>query len=157
MNFIVISALSALFLFTTAQAAELLAIGSTLPNLKLTSQHDKPAIIDAQTTRIIFSADKQTSSMVTDLLDTKPASYLTDTHSVYLADIHKMPSLISKFVAIPQLKERPYEIILGREEADMAMFPREKGCLTLLTVSAQKIDTIQFICREDALKNQITP
>ncbi|MCI4412050.1 MAG: hypothetical protein JHC38_10305 [Thiotrichales bacterium] len=157
MKLTVISALGTLFLFATAQAAELLTIGSTLPSLKLTSQHDKPATIDAQTRRVIFAADKQSSSLVTEWLDNKPANYLTDTHSVYLADIHKMPSLISKFVAIPQLKEKPYDIVLGREEADMAMFPREKGCLTLLTVSAQKIDTIQFICSEDGLKNQIAP
>lgn len=157
MKLITIVILSTVFLATSTYAVEALTVGSKLPTLTLTTQHDKPAVIDAQTTQIIFSAEKQPADMLADFLDSKPATYLTNNHMLYLADIHNMPSLISKFIAIPKLKNKPYEIVLGREEADMAMLPREKGCLTLLAVNAQTVDAIQFICNENTLKNQLAP
>ena len=104
-----------------------------------------------------MSAEKQSAGLVTDLLDSKAASYLKDTNTVYLADMHRMPSLITKFVALPQLREKAYDIVLGREEADLASFPREKGCLTLMSIKEQTIESIKFLCTEDELKANMNP
>ncbi len=146
-------------LFSTglAHAAEPLKAGDKLPNMALTTQHDKAFSFDNSVKRIIMSAEKQSAGMVTDLLDSKPASYLKDTQTVYLADMHRMPSLITKFVALPQLREKAYDIVLGREEADLAAFPREKGCLTLMSIKEQTIESLKFICNEDELKTTINP
>jgi hypothetical protein len=54
--------------------------------------------------------------------------------------------------ALPSLREKKYSIALGREEADLAMFPRQKGCVTLLPVTEGKVGEIDFICVEDMLK-----
>ncbi len=140
-----------------AQAAEPLKVGDKLPNIALTTQHDKAYSFDNSVKRVIMSAEKQSAGMVTDLLDSKSADYLTSTNTVYLADMHRMPSLITKFVALPQLREKSYDIVLGREEADLAMFPREKGCLTLMTVKEQTIESLKFVCSEDELKTMMNP
>lgn len=140
-----------------AQAAELLKVGDKLPNIALTTQHDKAYSFDNSIKRIIMSAEKQSSTMLTNVLDSKPATYLKDTKTVYLADMHRMPSLITKFVALPQLREKAYDIVLGREEIDLAQFPREKGCLTLMTVKEQIIESLKFICGEDELKSSMNP
>lgn len=140
-----------------AQAAEALKAGDKLPNIALTTQHDKAFSFDNSVKRIIMSAEKQSAGMVTDLLDSKPASYLKDSQTVYLADMHRMPSLITKFVALPQLREKAYDIVLGREEADLAAFPREKGCLTLIALKEQRIESIKFLCTEDELKASMNP
>lgn len=140
-----------------AQAAELLKVGDKLPTIALTTQHDKAYSFDNSVKRIIMSAEKQSAGMVTDLLDSKPASYLKDSQTVYLADMHRMPSLITKFVALPQLREKSYDIVLGREEADLAAFPREKGCLTLMSIKEQTIESLKFVCNEDELKTTMNP
>jgi hypothetical protein len=141
-------------LLTTHQcfAIETLKQGDSLPTLPLTDQHDKPAHIDANISRIIFAADNTGASMVTALLDSKEANWLVNNRSVYLADIHKMPSLISRMFALPQLREKPYTIILGREEADLAMFSRQKGCVAIIPVNALKLGETIFACTEEALK-----
>ncbi|MBD3766655.1 MAG: hypothetical protein IE928_01730 [Gammaproteobacteria bacterium] len=146
-------------LFSTglAQAAEALKVGDKLPNITLTTQHDKAFSFDNGVKRIIMSVEKQSADMLTNLLDSKPASYLKDTQTIYLADIHRMPSLITKFVALPQLREKTYDIVLGREEADLATFPREKGCLTLMSIKEQTIESLRFICNEDELKTTMNP
>lgn len=139
------------------QAAEPLKVGDKLPNIALTTQHDKAYNFDNSVKRIIMSAEKQSAGLVTDLLDSKPASYLKDSQTVYLADMHRMPSLITKFVALPQLREKSYDIVLGREEADLAVFPREKGCLTLMSIKEQTIESLKFVCNEDELKTTMNP
>lgn len=149
--------LIALFSSGMTQAAELVKVGDKLPNIALTTQHDKAYGFDNSVKHIIMSAEKQSAGMVTDLLDSKPATYLKDTNTVYLADMHRMPSLITKFVALPQLREKAYDIVLGREEADLAQFPREKGCLTLMSVKEQTIESLKFICSEDELKASMNP
>lgn len=146
-----------LFSIGLAQAAELLKVGDKLPNIMLTNQHDKTYHFDNSVKRILMSAEKQSAGMVTDLLDTKPASYLKDTDTVYLADIHRMPSLITKFIALPQLREKAYDIVLGREAFDLAQFPREKGCLTLIAIKEQSIESLKYLCTEDALKSALIP
>lgn len=139
------------------QAAELLKVGDKLPNIALTTQHDKAYNFDNSVKSIIMSAEKQSAGMVTDWLDSKPANYLKDTNTVYLADMHRMPSLITKFVALPQLREKAYDIVLGREEADLAQFPREKGCLTFMTIKEKSIESLKFVCSEHELKSTINP
>lgn len=135
-----------------ALANPTLSTGDTLPALSLTDQHDKPMAAPQPLQRIIFAADNTAASLVTAQLDSKPADWLNQTHSVYLADIHKMPGLITRMFALPQLREKPYAVILGREEADLAMFPRQKGCVTLLPVSDNRLGTVRFACTEEELK-----
>lgn len=142
----------ALITSLSAQANTTLNSGDTLPTLSLTDQHDKPMTVPQPLQRIIFAADNTAASLVTAHLDSKPADWLNQTHSLYLADIHKMPSLITRMFALPQLREKPYTIILGREEADLAMFPRQKGCVTLLPVSDNRLGTARFACSEEELK-----
>ena len=151
--------ISIIALFSTGltQAAELLTVGAQLPSMTLTTQHDKAYSFDNSVKRIVMSAEKQSAGMVTELLDNKAASYLKETNTVYLADMHRMPSLITKFVALPQLREKTYDIVLGREEADLAAFPREKGCLTLIALKEQRIESIKFLCTEDELKASMNP
>jgi hypothetical protein len=136
-------------------ADETLKTGDSLPVLSLNDQHDKPATIDPNVARIIFAADNTAASMMTALLDSKDANWLTQTHSVYLADIHKMPSFIAKMFALPKLREKPYTIILGREESDLAMFPRQKGCVAVTAVNDTKLSETQFLCTEDSLKEAL--
>jgi len=157
MNKILSIALLAGAMATAAFAVDTLKAGDALPALSLTDQQDKPAVIATHVTRVIFAADNTGASMVTALLDSHAPTWLTDTNSVYLADIHKMPSLIAKMFALPQLREKPYTIVLGREEADLAMFPRQKGCVSLLPMADGKVKEVVFLCNEDELKARLVP
>ncbi len=137
----------------TAQAQTApLRTGDSLPALKLSDQHDKPAAIPADLRQLIFAADKEGSALVTDWLDKQPADWLVRTKRVYLADIHKMPGLVTRMFALPKLREKPYQIVLGREEADLAVFPRKKDCVTLLPLDAGKLGQASFACDANALQ-----
>lgn len=133
-----------------AQAA-VLGVGDALPALKLSTQHEQSASPAANARQWLFAADNDAANLVSALLDGQPASWLADTRRVYLADIHKMPTLIARMVALPRLRERPYSILLGREAADLAMLPRQRGCVSVLDIEQQKIRAVRFACDQGGL------
>lgn len=133
-----------------AQAATLGA-GDALPALSLRTQHEQPASPAANARQWLFAADNDGANLVAVLLDGQPASWLADTQRVYLADIHKMPALIARMVALPRLRDKPYPILLGREPEDLAMLPRQRGCVSVLDIQQQKISTVRFACDQGGL------
>jgi hypothetical protein len=151
------TSLSCTFL-TPVQAADVLAAGSPLPDLaQIKDQHDKAISIPVTTQKLIFAADNTGASLVTAFLDAQAPNWLETQQAFYLADIHKMPGFVTKMFALPQLREKPYLIALGREEADLAVFPRQKGCVTLMKVADSKVSAAEFACSEDALKAALMP
>ncbi len=146
-------ALLAILLFSAAGLAQaaVLGVGDALPALKLSTQHEQSASPAANARQWLFAADNDAANLVSALLDGQPASWLADTRRVYLADIHKMPTLIARMVALPRLRERPYSILLGREAADLAMLPRQRGCVSVLDIEQQKIRAVRFACDQVGL------
>lgn len=133
-----------------AQAAAL-GVGDALPTLKLSTQHEQPASPAASARQWLFAADNDAANLVSALLDSQPASWLADTQRVYLADIHKMPALIARMVALPRLRDKPYPILLGREPADLAMLPRQRGCVSVLDIQQHNISAVRFACDQGGL------
>ena len=139
-----------------ALAAATLGGGDRLPVLMLKDQHDRQAVFPETTSRVLLAADNSGSQKVMVLIERMGATWLKDTNTVFLADIHRMPSLIASLVALPQLRDKPYPIVLGREEADLAMFPRRKDCVTLLDLKQGVFSAPVFACIEDELREAAT-
>lgn len=132
-------------------AQETLGVGATLPTLTLPTQHDVATRPAADARQWLFAADNDAATLVGSLLDSQPAGWLADTRRVYLADIHKMPALIARMVALPRLRDKPYPILLGREAEDLAMLPRQRGCVSVLDIEQHKISAMRFACDQGGL------
>ena len=63
---------------------------------------------------------------------------------VYLADISGMPSLISKMVAIPKMKNYDYPILLDKEGSISAKLPAKEDQVTLVKLDQNMIQSTQF-------------
>lgn len=151
---ILLTSLFAGLVLNLANAADLLKTGDEVPKLTLTDQFDKAGIIPTATKLIVFMADPTAGRMIVSYIDSKNAAWLVQKHAVILSDIHNMPSMMKLF-AFPELRSKFYSIILGRQEADLAMFPHQKSCATVLTTQANTITAIQYACSEKELSAQI--
>jgi hypothetical protein len=138
--------------FASIAQATPLQSGDALPTLTLNDQHDKPYTLAADTRQILFAADNGGAGLVMAELDRRGANWLKETKRAYLADIHKMPSLVTRLFAMPKLREKGYPIALGREAADLAMYPRKKDCVTLLPIQAGKLGEATYVCDAAALQ-----
>ncbi len=137
--------LFALLLLPGALPAASLAVGDPLPALTLNDQHDQPHAINAKTNVILFSADRDASGLIEDALAEQTKDSLDAAGIVYVADISGMPGMVTKLIALPQMRKRSYPMLLGREDEDTAMLPRERGQVTLIEADAGTITALRFV------------
>ena len=151
--------LSFLILFSTLTlsaeepTAPTLVVGNVLPEIHYTNQWEEPSPVPVETTKVIFISDMDASKIIHPILEKEGKGYLESKQAVLISDIHRMPSLISKFVALPKMKSYPYTLRLVREEKIADPFPRTKGSLTLIQLKAGKITKIQISNGETEIRS----
>lgn len=138
-----------------AEETQTLQVGNSLPEIAYTDQFEKENPIPLGTTKVLFIADMDASKILHPILEKEGAGYLEKNKTVLISDIHRMPFLISKFVALPKMKGYPYTIRLVREEKLADPFPRTKGFVTLIVLEAGKVKTISQSNSESEIREFI--
>jgi hypothetical protein len=124
--------------------ANSLTVGNNLPVLTVKDQFEKEHTIDSTVKTIIFSASKAESTTIKEFLNTKEKDFLETNHISYVADITGMPSLISKFIALPKMRDYTFPILLIDED-NKALFPVEEDKITIITLDNSKITDVKYI------------
>ncbi|MBM9546471.1 hypothetical protein JWG40_05545 [Leptospira sp. 201903074] len=158
LRFIRNSLLSLSLLLTFSLSAEELAtptlvVGNPLPEINYTNQWEELCPIPVETTKVLFIADMDASKIIHPILEKEGKGYLESKQAVLISDIHRMPSLISKFVALPKMKSYPYTLRLVREEKLADPFPRTKGSVTMIQLKEGKITKIHITNLETEIRS----
>ncbi len=139
-------------------AAETLSVGThldTLKHYKYENQHKYPMQIPSATRLVIVSFEKDTGALVNDYLDTKKSSYIVDHNAVFIADINRMPSIITTMFALPKMQKYKHPIYLHYEDKFENFMPHKEEKLTLLRIKDEKVESITYISTLDELKAAI--
>jgi len=128
----------------TAAWGDPLAPGATMPNLTLADQHDVAGNVDSATRLVIFTADMDASDHVEAALAENGAAKLAAAGAVWVANISRMPRIITKLFALPSLRKRPYRMLLDRDGKATADLPRASGRVTLLYLEESKIARVDY-------------
>ncbi len=139
------------FIFPAILAAQTLKIGDNLPTLTYIDQYDKSYTTDSTLQVIVFVSDMEASKKVHKVLEGKDGTYLQEKKSILVGDIHKMPYLISKFIAIPKMRNYKYPIYLIKEEEEGKLYPRKKENITLISLMNSKVINIQYVTTSEEL------
>jgi hypothetical protein len=105
-------------------AAQALEVGERLAPWTLLDQFDKPYTFNEQTQTLLVARSMDAAKLVNGALQGKPEGFLEARKTVFVADIHKMPALISKMFAVPGMRAYSYRIMLDR---DARVVPRYDG------------------------------
>ena len=136
------------FLFTVllglSAFANSLTVGTDIPTLTVKDQFEKEHIIDANIKTIIFSATKTEGTTIKEFLLTKDKDYLTTNKAAYVADITGMPSLITKFIALPKMKDYPFSVLLI-DEANKTLFPVKEDMISIISLENGKVTDIKYL------------
>lgn len=131
----------ALFFSVVANATNL-KLGDNLAAFSLNDQFDNQQSISADTEVLLFSRSMKGGDIIQETLesfkDKQPEKV------IYVADISGMPSLIAKFVAIPQFKDMPFVIGLDRDGKATALLPEQKDFATLIRLDGLTIKDIAY-------------
>lgn len=133
-----------------------LAVDSVVENIKIKDQHEAEKIIDAKIKTILFASDKKTSDLLRDYLLplSEKENVLEKNSAVYVADISGMPSLISKFIALPKMKKYPFSVLL-LDDTNKDNFTKEDGKIIVYSLDNGKVVKIEKISTTEELANII--
>ena len=133
-----------LILFNTTIFANSFNVGDKIPTFSLTNQFDKKTTINKDIKYLIISFEKSTGKEINSYLSKKPASYLKKNSAVFIANISKMPIIITKMFALPKMRDYTHNILLILDENDKRFVSKE-GKSTLYTLDNLTIKSIEFI------------
>ena len=100
--------------------------------------------VDRHTQTIIVSSQKDTSKDINTYLSTKKPNYLKESSAVFIANISKMPAIITKMFALPKLKEYKHNILLINNEDD-DRFSNKEEKITIYKLENSVVKKVYYI------------
>ena len=143
------------FVVLSAQMVGLNTPISTLDNYSYETPEGRPMKIPHETKLIIVGFEKDTGATVNDFLNTKNKYYLQKNKAIFIADIHAMPSVITKMFALPKMKKYKHLIYLHYGKEFQKNTPNKDEKITILRVKDRKISDISFISTPKELQAAI--
>ena len=134
--------------------ANSLSVGSDVSQIKIKNQFDAINPIAAETKTILFASDKATSDILKEYLLSKEGDILTKNNALYVGDISGMPSLISKFIALPKMKKYPFSVML-LDDTNKDFFGKEEGKIIVYSLDNLKITEMKSISTAKELEEII--
>ena len=144
-----------LFILQSTLIGKPIEIGNDWPSIPLKDQNDKVRGITPETNLVIFVAEMEASKIVHEVLQSETEESLSKKKVIFVSDINKMPSLITRFIALPKMRGYSYPIALVREAGITQDLPREKGKVTLFFLQKMKVKKIEYIKDKEELKKSI--
>ncbi|MCK9472555.1 hypothetical protein [Sulfurimonas sp.] len=128
---------------------------NVLDNFKYETPTGRQMKIPQKTKLVIVAFDKDTGALINEYLDTQNKFYLLKHNSIFIADINKMPSIITSMFALPKLQKYKHLIYLHYGDKFQNSIPNKEEKITLLRVEDSKIKEISFISSKQELKAAI--
>ncbi|MCE9679915.1 hypothetical protein LZP69_12150 [Shewanella sp. AS1] len=137
----------------TVWAAEL-AMDDTLPAFELQDQHEQTMRLTEDTRILLFSRGMQASETINQALTSLSSEKLPQ-DLLYVADISAMPSLIAKFVALPQMRDLPFRIALDSEGELTRDWPGDAKRATVIKLERLTVISMTQVGSSEALLEAI--
>jgi len=136
-----------------ATATKGLSVGSIL-SFTLPDQFDKPVTLTPETTKVIFVFAKSTGHTVREFLKKQDKNYLPSRHTLFVADVSGMPTIIRNTFALPDFRKSPYALALIYDKAIASAYKNEKDAdkITIVTLKNGVITELETVTTEEALQ-----
>ena len=138
---------------TSLQAEELqpnMLPNTVIEELTFIDQWDKEHRLNNDTRVIIYSHHKEGSTWVKQAL-TSLSIDLNKSHWLYVANISKMPSLITRFIALPKMRDYAFPIALVRDNSRVKTWPVENETVAIYQLNQLELKLIDHVSDEAAL------
>jgi hypothetical protein len=131
-------------LLPAALSAEVLGPGHTLRDLEFKDQHDRLHRLSENLRFLVFSADMGGSRLIQAWMKDRNDDYLKAQNIALLADIHRMPYLISKTIALPRMRNYTYSLLLIQDEGRGSIYPQQPEAVTVLVLKRLTVESIHY-------------
>lgn len=141
-----------LFLALLPLTANALQTGEHLTPWTLLDQYDQPYTLNDQTQTLLVARSMDAAKLVNAALADKPKGFLESRHTVFVADIQKMPTIIAKMFAIPKMRDYTYRVMLDREARIVPQYAGDEDKVLWLQLRDGKLVSQQQFASADQLR-----
>jgi len=145
-----------LCLLATPALADKLLAGDTLTGFQLPDQYGNQHKITEMPKTLILTFQKNTGALVNGFLKKQDKSFLKQNDALYIADIARMPTLITNMFALPKMKKYEHTVLLAYDDDFQAPYPMKDRNATVLHLDKMgAITEILFVDNEASLQEEI--
>ncbi len=112
--------------------SQALEVGERLAPWTLLDQFDQPYSLDEELKVLLVARGMDGGKLVKTALESQPKGYLEARNAVFVADISRMPSLVSSLFAVPAMQDYNYRVLLDRESRVASRYPGEQSSVLWL-------------------------
>ena len=139
------------------KVAPAIEVGKPFESGTLKDQFGKEGSVTPDTEKVIIVFGKATGHLVKEYLNTKPNDFPAKEHVVFIADVSGMPSMILKYVALPDLQKHKYPIYLILDEKISEEFKNEKykDYIMVVDLNHAIVEKVDFVTTDKDLESAI--
>lgn len=119
--------------------------GKELSPVNFEDQHGDTVTFDASVNWLIFAHHNKGAKMTKDAIDQVEISDFTAHQGLYVADISKMPTLISKMFAMPAMRKFEFNVALDKDGDLTQHWPKQDDKVTLITLDSLNLVNVQYV------------
>jgi len=142
-------------LVAAAVAAPAWAPGTQLPRFALEDQHGVRVEVDEQVALLVVTRDMDAGDLVKQALAGVDQRRLDERRALYVADISRMPALVSRLIAIPRMRQRPYRVLLDRDGSATRDAPYVEKKPTVLFLDRLRITRVEHAASAEELRRLV--
>lgn len=116
-----------LILSLLASVSQALEVGERLGPWTLLDQYEQPYSLDDGLRLLLVARGMDGGKLVKAALEGQPKGYLEARHAVFVADISRMPALVSSLFAVPAMRNYNYRVLLDRESRVASRYPGDES------------------------------
>lgn len=130
-------------------------VGSPFPAMALTDQNDKPVNLPGSARWLVFVNEKAVDEWADPVIAALGQNKMNADRLVYISDISRMPSMITRLFALPKMRKRGYSIALIRDEKTAAQISARDGCAMLIGLKGGAVGSEEAVCNAGELKAKL--
>lgn len=140
----------ALLLSLSPLLVQAVEVGEQLKPWTLLDQYDQAYSLNDQTRTLLVASNMDGAKLVKAALEDRPKGYLEARNTVFVADIQRMPALISKLFAIPAMRDYSYRVLLDRDGSVATRYaPAEDKVLWLQLDKGQVVSQREYTSADE--------
>lgn len=126
-----------------------------LNDFKYETPQGRQMKVPKTTNLVVIAFEKDTGALVNDFLSTQDPFYMSKHRAIFIADINKMPTIITNMFALPKMQKYKHLVYLHYDEEFQNFVPHKEEAITLARIKDGKVENIAYITSTEELKAAI--
>lgn len=127
------------------------AQAQTLPAQNFENQHGETLALDGNVTWMIFAHHNKGAKMTKGAIDEAGIKDFSAYQGLYVADISKMPALISRMFAMPAMRKYEFNLALDKDGDLTQSWPKQEEKVTLMKLNNLDVVDVQYVDSPEAV------